>query len=1014
MRATDSAVLEQSSSIAECLDRLRQQHRSSRPLSTYRLQFHREFRFEDARRLVPYLQALGVSHCYSSPILMARAGSMHGYDIVEHNRINPELGTEQEFRSFIGELHRAGMGLVLDIVPNHMGVGHGTNPWWQDVMENGRAAEHASFFDIEWRPLKSELRDKVLLPVLGDQYGVELEEGRIVLDWEDGRMIVRYYDKKWRVDPQTIPMIFEAVFGDANERRARLISEDDSDLKELESILGSLEAVPRHDAVEFEKVQQRRRDLPPLRERLTDLALRSPRVDDLIRRAVRNCNGEPGNSRSFDTLHRLLEAQAYRLAHWRVSAEQINYRRFFDINDLVGLRMENPEVFAATHRLIRRLLADGSVNGLRVDHPDGLFNPRQYFTRVQMLYAASQCAGALPEPPLADNGLEMEVVQNAPRLLEEGRPPLCVLAEKILEPQEELPTEWPVDGTVGYEFANLLNGLFIEHRNRRAFNNIYQRISGASSDVDTLVYESKKLIMETALSSEVNVLSRMLEEISSTDRKARDFTRKTLSDAITETIACFPVYRTYIDERGQVTERDRGYIAQAIARAKRRNENTPANVFDYLRDILLLKAEGDTATERYRDKLYFTLKFQQLTGPVMAKGLEDTACYVYNRFISVNEVGGSPANFGLSLDEFHAGNRKRAELWPGSMLSTSTHDTKRSEDVRARINVISEMPRRWSSEVARWRRWNRTKKKALADGRTVPDGNEEYLLYQTLIGSWPWHVRNQRERGEYVARVQQYMTKAVHEAKVNLSWINPNPEYVQALSDFIARVLDPGAADRPNRFFDDIDELARLTGYFGAINSVAQALLKLTAPGIPDVYQGNELLDFSLVDPDNRRPVNFELRRRLLNHLGERGRQGDLTQLCAEMLRDYDDGRMKMWVTLRALMLRRQRPALFRAGAYIALHCAGEREQNLVAFARANAADFVLVAVPRLSYSMARGEMRPPLGEVWGEAEIGLPPEAPGTMVNLLTGEELTVSSARSLLCREVFAHFPAALLANR
>jgi (1->4)-alpha-D-glucan 1-alpha-D-glucosylmutase len=380
----------------------------------------------------------------------------------------------------------------------------------------------------------------------------------------------------------------------------------------------------------------------------------------------------------------------------------------------------------------------------------------------------------------------------------------------------------------------------------------------------------------------------------------------------------------------------------------------------------------------------------------------------------VNEVGGSPENFGLSLDEFHAGNLKRAELWPASMLSTSTHDTKRSEDVRARINVLSEMPRHWSAEVMRWRRWNRTKKKTLSDGRTVPDANEEYLLYQTLVGSWPWHVENERERAEYVSRLQEYMTKAVHEAKVNLSWINPNPEYVQALTDFVTRILTPGGERRPNRFFEDVVAFARITSFFGALNSIAQALLKLTVPGVPDIYQGNELFDLSLVDPDNRRPVNYEVRRRLLNHLIERTEYGDLPRLCAEMLRDHDDSRMKLWVTMRALGVRRQRPALFRSGVYVPLHCTGEREQNLVAFARANLADFVLTAVPRFSYSMVKGELRAPLKEVWGDSEIGLPPEAPDSLLNVLTGEELKVGGARSLLCREVFAHFPVALLVSR
>src|SRR2546421_11340280 len=453
-------------------------------------------------------------------------------------------------------------------------------------------------------------------------------------------------------------------------------------------------------------------------------------------------------------LHLLLELQVYRLAFWRVSGEEINYRRFFDVNDLVGIKMENPEVFAATHKLIRRLLADGTIQGLRIDHCDGMFNPRQYLICLQMLYAASQCSGPEAAPPLAENGIELDIQRNFgqhPAILREA--PLYVLVEKILEPGEELPDEWPVDGTSGYEFTNLVNGILIQQKNEREFTKIYHRFINGSADVDALIYNSKKLIMHSALSSEVNVLTNLLAEISSEDRRARDFTLKTLRDAIRETIACFPVYRTYIDERGEYTERDQGFIQKAIARAKRLNSGTAEAVFDFLQDTLLLHDSRKTEDEsQYRRKLYFALKFQQLTGPVMAKGLEDTVCYVYNRFVSLNEVGGSPKYFGISVQDFHEANAKRAGRWPSSMLATSTHDTKRSEDARARLDVLSEMPKLWSAFVMRARRLNRNKKITISDGRVVPDGNEEYLLYQTLVGIWPW-TKETKERTELVNRV---------------------------------------------------------------------------------------------------------------------------------------------------------------------------------------------------------------------------------------------------------------------
>src|SRR5438067_393511 len=545
MRASTELLTAEASGVSECLDRLAAHKRQNRPLATYRLQFNKNFTFKDARKLLPYLSALGISHCYASPLLKARPGSPHGYDIIDHNAFNPEIGTEQEFRAFSSDLKSHGLELVLDIVPNHMGVGQGNNPWWQDVLENGRSSEHSDFFDIDWQPLRSELGGKVLLPILGGSYGEELEAGHLKLKFENGRFTIWYYDKMLPVDPHTVPLIFEAA-GEFRPRHTRP-GHADPDLAELESILRALAELPPHSNDEPEAVATRSCEVPQLERRLQEVAQRSAQVANIIDRAIRACNGEPGNSRSFDALHRLLEEQAYRLAHWRVSAEEINYRRFFDINDLVGLRMENPQVFADTHRLIRKLLAEGCISGLRIDHPDGLLNPAQYFTRLQMLYAASQCSGPEARSNVAENGIEQEI----------------------------------------------------------------QQIWGQHD---------------------------------------------------------------WIGEGGTISDRDRAYINEAIVRAKRRNESTPAAIFDFLRSVLLLTPDSKGTVEGRRRRLYFTLKFQQLTGPVMAKGLEDTACYVYNRFVSVNEVGGAPDQFGFSVDEFHDANMKRLEQWPFCMLASSTHD----------------------------------------------------------------------------------------------------------------------------------------------------------------------------------------------------------------------------------------------------------------------------------------------------------------------------------------------------
>ncbi len=1008
MQETRHAALVETSEVSECLDRISYEKDQNRPVSTYRLQLNEGFRFEDARLLLPYLNQLGITHCYFSPVLKARPGSTHGYDITDHNQLNPEIGTEEEFDACVRDMKSLGMGLILDVVPNHMGVGYNTTPWWQDVMRNGESSEYANYFDIDWNPLKPELRGKVLLPILGQTYGEELEQGNIKLEYNEGRYRLCYYNKKLPVDPQTYALIFEQVSG------LQEFSSDPAWLNEGEpaliELIGEFRSLPVNTTKDPTQVRQRRRDIPRLLTRLAELRAKYPAAAAVVDVAAQRMNGIPGVARSFGPLHRLLEAQAYRLAFWRVSSEEINYRRFFDINDLVGLRMENPAVFAATHRLIRKLLAEEAVTGLRLDHPDGLLNPIQYFTRLQMLYAASQCSGAVPVGRLAETGIEEEIVAHFGDHNWMGpRAPLYLLVEKILESGEKLPQEWPVDGTVGYEFGNLLNNLFVQRQNERAFTNTYYRVIGGEVDVATLIYSSKKLIMETALASEVTVLTDMLQQIASGDRRARDFTRNVLMTAIREVIACFPVYRTYIDARGHISDRDRSYIQEAVARAKRRNRNSPMAMFDFLRSVLLLDTSaGIIPSDQYRQRLQFTLKFQQLTGPVMAKGLEDTTCYVYNRFISVNEVGGSPAEFGISLEEFHEGNRERARDWPSSMLATSTHDSKRSEDVRARLNVLSEMPKEWASAVLSWKRANQRRKKTLGDGRVAPDANEEYLLYQTLVGAWPLAMDSSNDRENFVRRIREYMTKALNEAKVNMSWTSPNPEYQLAVENFITRILTPSSKE--HSFWRTMQSFLPRVSYFGALNSLAQLALKLTAPGVPDIYRGTELWDFSLVDPDNRRPVDYDLRQQLLSDLRVRELAGDLPQLCGELLDNWKDGRVKMWTAMRVLRFRRDHPELFQHGSYEQLTTGDDREQHVVAFVRRWQEQSVIVAVPRFMYTLMRGDMRPPLGaEVWQDSSI-MAPELAGEIENVLTGDKVQLRDSR-LLCSELFASFPVAVL---
>ena len=1022
MRTSPSILLPESTGYSECLDRLSASGGVQRPLATYRLQFNAGFKFDQAAGLLDYLQALGITDCYASPVLTARAGSTHGYDITDHNRINPELGGQQEFHHFTAALKQRGMGLVLDLVANHVGVNQGDNRWWHDVLENGRTSEFADYFDIDWAPLKPELHGKLLLPVLGGQYGEELEGGNLQLGYDDGTFHVAYFDKRFPLDPQSYPLIF-----DVRARRRFSGTRDETalppelDLKEFRSLLSEFGELPPHSSEDPDEAQFRRRRVAELRRRLSRLLAAHPALMEYVQRILERVNGVPGDSRSFDTLHRLLDAQAYRLAHWRVSAEEINYRRFFDINDLVGLRMENPRVFASTHQLIRRLLAEGSITGLRIDHPDGMLNPNQYFVRLQMLYCAAHCAGAVAHPPLAENGIESDFQEIFGRHdWIARRPPLYVIVEKILQPGESLPTEWPVDGTVGYEFAALTTSLFVQSRNQRAFTNLYRRFTGDSSTPEEVVYAGKRLIMGTALPSEINVLTHMLADICSRNRRARDFTLHSLRNAIREIIACFPVYRTYIDERGNVSERDRLTIQFAAARAKRRNQSMPASIFDFVRDILLLKDPGPSVGADARHlRLAFALKFQQLTGPVMAKGLEDTAFYVYNRFIALNEVGGSPARFGIEPAEFHHANLERAEHWPNSMLATSTHDTKRSEDVRMRLDVLSEMPAAWSAQVHRWRRMTRMLKPVLADGRAVPDANEEYFLYQTLVGATPLELQVANPDSEqltaYRERIRSYIFKAVHEAKRNLSWVNPDPEYIAALERFLDAILAPPASKSRSGFWQDLARFLPPISYFGCINSLAQLLLKIASPGVPDIYGGNEVWDFSLVDPDNRRPVDFGQLSVQLQDLLTRAGSGSYAQLCSELLERWQDGGIKMWVAQRGLAFRREHPELFREGSYLPLEPSGSKAEHVIAFARRHEQldQTIIVAAPRFSYSLMRGQLSPPLAGAWEETAIRLPRAAPNHFLNIFTGEIVAPSNG-SLLCREVFGQFPVALLVGR
>ncbi|QNI34334.1 malto-oligosyltrehalose synthase [Alloacidobacterium dinghuense] len=988
------------SDIKECIDQV--VHSDARaPLSTYRVQMHSQFTFADAQKILPYLERLGISDLYSSPIFEARPGSQHGYDVIRHDRLNPELGGDDGFSELSCALRVANMGLLLDIVPNHMGISN-NSVWWQDVLENGRASEHATFFDIEWEPLKPDMRGKLLLPILGKQYGEELEDKKIQVAFEDGHSRIRYYEHIFPIAPRTIPLLFP--------------EEDDSKdgvPQSFRDLLKELAHIPPHDTADPNLAIQRRAQLADLRPRLQQ-ALLSAELQPALKRAEERVNGVEGKPESFDLLHALLEIQPYRLAYWRVSGEEINYRRFFDVNDLVGLRMEDPEAFAQTHSLVRKLLATQQVTGLRIDHCDGMFNPRQYLIRLQLLYVASQCAGPTAKDPVGENGIELEIREALHGYdWTESRGPLYTVVEKVLEPREALPREWPVSGTTGYDFLHLVNHVFIQPQNETRFDALYTKILGREVDPSELIYRSKLQVMQTSLASEVYVLINLLNHLASNDRRARDFTESILESVIRETIACFAVYRTYFDDRGQYTERDIAFIAQAIWRAKYRNPDIDVSAFEFLQNTLLL---GDPNDEKYPARLYFALKFQQLTGPVMAKGVEDTAFYVYTRFLSANEVGSSIKAFGISSDLFHATNQDRLLNTPDTMLATSTHDTKRSEDVRNRLNVLSEMPTQWSSIIRRWVRMNARHKGKLADGRIAPDANEEYLIYQTIIGAWPWQMETMDDREDFLERVKQYCAKALNEAKVNLSWINPNPAYLEAVNNFLTAILLPEERARETRFVQTLKAVLPALQLFGAVNSLAQVVLKIASPGVPDFYQGSELWDLSLVDPDNRRPVDYALRQQTLDGLLELHEREGAAAVCSEVLRTLHDGRIKLWTMHRALCTRRELHSVFRHGEYIPLNVEQEKHSNAIAFLRQSRSTkrSVLIVVPRFACSLTHAKPHLPLAEVWDKAVLSIPDQTLREFINVFTGKEIQADETCRLNLSDIFADFPVAMLVSK
>ena len=942
------------------------------PVCAYRLQLNRWFTFAHAREIVSYLRALGVSDVYASPYFQASPNSMHGYDITDHNKLNAAIGSQEDYDAWIAELNKHGMGQVLDFVPNHMGVTEPGNSWWADVLENGPSSMYAPYFDIDWSPIKSDLRDKVLLPVLTDQYGRVLERGELQVQFEEGAFYLRCGNQKLPIAPGTYCYVLEMALENLAEYK------DEDFYAEFQSILTALEYLPRRTETDPEKTAERAREKEIVKRRLERRCQEAPQVQRAVEKALAQINGRPGDPRSFDKLDELLNAQSYRLAFWRVAAEEINYRRFFDVNDLAAIRMELPEVFDAAHQLVVDLVSRGAVTGLRIDHPDGLYLPKEYFEKLQR-----KCAEVLGMP-----------------LPKDGRV-LYMIAEKILTGSEKLRADWMIHGTTGYDFANHVAHVLVDATAEGAITKAFHRFIGHTMHFGHLVYAKKRLVMRIALANEVEVLGNMLDRLSEKNRWYRDYTFEALARAVRETIACFPVYRTYLAPGQPVSEEDRQVIERAIASAKRRNPATEESIFNFLRDILLFRFPEDSDAQGREEHMHFVLKFQQITGPIMAKGLEDTAFYIYNRLAALNEVGGEPQQFGISVDFFHECNLDRHRNWPATLLATSTHDTKRSEDVRARMLAISEMPDVWRRSLQKWRMVNRRWKKEVNESE-APDSGEEYLLYQTLLGAWPMAADGAPERKidpEFLERIQNYMTKALNEAKLNTSWIQPNEPWLAATRDFVAKILEPAAKNKflPT-FLPVAEEIARL----GAINSLAQTLLKLTSPGVPDIYQGNEIWNFSLVDPDNRRPVDYKRRAEMLSCLSSKTPE--------QLLRDWPDGRIKIFLTQRALHFRNENVDLFRSGNYLPLRASGTFAAHVIAFARQLERQTAIVIVPRVSSRVGF----PPIGDRWKDTTIELPDGFPlERWRQVITGQEFWIKD-RQIRLADALSILPFAMIANQ
>lgn len=956
------------------------------PRATYRLQLRSGFSFDDARQLVPYLQSLGISELYLSPLFRFREESTHGYDVVDHSRIEPSFGDRDAFRRLADEARDAGLGILLDLVPNHMGINDPGNRLWNDVLENGPMARSACYFDIDWNPPGGE-KNRVLLPFLGKPFGETLEAGELRLAYEGQRLVLAYYDRRFPIAPTSWPPFLELVL-------ERLPETVPSDVRtELASIITQLQRLPAADRHEPEATEERYREQEVARRRLTALVQQSVDVRAAIESALTEFNGEPGEPRSWDRLEELLQHQHYRLAYWRVAVDEINYRRFFDINDLAAVRVELDEVFQAVHQLTFQLLGEGLVTGVRIDHPDGLLDPVTYFQQLQVGFRRCRPESAAELPPL------------------------YIVAEKILSGDEQLPTDWPISGTTGYDFLNRVAAILVDADGVQRLQELYPGLTGVADRPRDIAYQGKLAILHDSMSSELYMVASQLFRLARANRSSRDFTLPMLLRALREVIACFLVYRTYIQPQGwDVNDEDRRRIMEAVRWAKRRNRTMAWSVLDYVASVMLLEFPPHLGDELQAGWRRLAVRLQQVTGPVTAKGIEDTAFYRYFPLASLNEVGAELGAKGMSLEQFHLEMFHRGRDWPHSMSATATHDMKRGEDVRARLHVISELPEVWAAFV---QQCNHASQSLLSevDGELAPTENERYLIYQTLLGTWPLDDPDEEIWEDYGRRMATYFEKALREAKQHTSWLNPSEPYEQAVQAFVARLLE----DRQGPVTTAITALAHRLAGPGFVNSLSQLVLKATLPGVPDFYQGCEFWDFRLVDPDNRRSVDYDAR---INALQELQRDFDRhPEALLQRLADRWDDSLKLLLTWRLLQTRQQWPELFAGGEYRALEVAGSRAEHVVAFARQLDQQWLVVVVPRLPATLVAAAQQVPAtaqpvvdppqafcGPLWGDTSVRLPEGAPQQWLNQLDLQNQQAHD-RQLRVGELFSHTCAAVL---